>query len=149
MAPVLAGIVAAADNLSATDLRDVGITTLAQSLAAAMEGALAEPERAPDDRSITRFDDSGCCDDCTQLAVFLHHADEQQLTWPLAKPRRQHIHHRIDEAELPVTHQTRRQGSPHKLVLTKTDDLFRDEARQRRTANERLDLAQRLLEKTT
>jgi hypothetical protein len=32
--------------------------------------------------------------------------------WPLAKERRQHIHPRIDTAELPVSHLTRRQGRP-------------------------------------
>ena len=146
---MLAGVVDAGAALSPTDLRDAGITTIAQSLANATERGLAQPERSPDDWSINSFDDSDCCNDCTQLAAFLHNADQQQLTWPLAKPRRQHIHHRIDEAELPVTHQTLRQGSPHKLVLTKTDALFRDEAQQRRTARDRLDMALRLLETTS
>lgn len=148
LAPLLAGVVDAAATLSPTDLGDAGITTIAQSLANATERALAQPERSSDDWSINSFDPSGCCDDCSQLAAFLHDADQQQLTWPLAKPRRQHIHHRIDEAELPVTHQTLRQGSPHKLVLTKSDALFRDEAQQRRTARDRLDMALRLIETT-
>ena len=34
------------------------------------------------------------------------------------------MHSRIDGAELPVTHVTRRQGRPYTLVLTKTDALF-------------------------
>jgi hypothetical protein len=34
------------------------------------------------------------------------------------------VHSRIDGAELPVTHETRRQGRPYTLVLTKTDALF-------------------------
>ena len=54
--------------------------------------------------------------------------------WPLAKQRRQHIHGRIDNAELPVTHVTRRQGSPYTLVLTKTDALFTGEHSARETA---------------
>ncbi|MFN3214859.1 MAG: hypothetical protein ACE367_00005, partial [Acidimicrobiales bacterium] len=149
IAPLLAGVVDAGAALSPTDLRNAGITTIAQSLANATERGLAQPERSPDDWSINRFDASNCCSDCTQLAAFLHDADQQQLTWPLAKPRRQHIHHRIDEAELPVTHQTLRQGSPHKLVLTKTDALFHEEAQQRRTARERLDMALRLLATTS
>jgi predicted nucleotidyltransferase len=37
----------------------------------------------------------------------------------------------IDTAELPVRHQTRRQGRPYTLVLTKTDALF-DRERQER-----------------
>jgi hypothetical protein len=53
------------------------------------------------------------------------------LEWPLAKERRQHIHRRIDAAELPVTHVTRRQGRPFTLVLTKTDNLFAGERKAR------------------
>ena len=34
------------------------------------------------------------------------------------------MHSRIDAAELPVTHVTRRQGRPYTLVLAKTDALF-------------------------
>jgi hypothetical protein len=34
---------------------------------------------------------------------------------------------RIDAAELPVTHVTRRQGRPYTLVLKKTDELFAGE----------------------
>jgi hypothetical protein len=38
----------------------------------------------------------------------------------------------IDGAELPVRHQTRREGRPHTLVLTKTKDLFEREVQARR-----------------
>jgi len=41
------------------------------------------------------------------------------------------VHSRIDAAGLPVTHLTRRQGSPYTLVLTKTDALFAREAEAR------------------
>ncbi len=34
------------------------------------------------------------------------------------------MHTQIDSAGLPVRHQTRRQGRPYTLVLTKTDELF-------------------------
>jgi hypothetical protein len=46
------------------------------------------------------------------------------LEWPLAQQRRQHVHARIDNAELPVSHVTRRQGRPFTLVLNKTEALF-------------------------
>src|SRR5258707_14243903 len=42
-----------------------------------------------------------------------------------------HIHSRIDTAELPVSHLTRRQGRPYTLVLTKTDALFAQEQKAR------------------
>ena len=53
------------------------------------------------------------------------------LEWPLAKQRRQHVHTRIDAAEAPVTHVTKRHGSPYVLVLRKTDDLFVGEQKAR------------------
>ncbi len=34
------------------------------------------------------------------------------------------MHTRIDSGALPVRHQTRRQGWPYTLVLTKTEELF-------------------------
>src|SRR5579859_4149752 len=51
-------------------------------------------------------------------------AGRRTFEWPLAKDGRQHVHSRIDGAELPVTHLTRRQGRPYTLVLYKTDALF-------------------------
>jgi hypothetical protein len=49
------------------------------------------------------------------------------------------------EAELPVTHQTKRQGSPHKLILTKTAELFNRDAKRRKAAQASLGTVQRLL----
>ncbi|MGH9920812.1 MAG: hypothetical protein ACRD6W_18330, partial [Nitrososphaerales archaeon] len=54
--------------------------------------------------------------------------------WPLRKEGRSHIHARIDENELPISHETRRKGSPYTLVLTKTSALFDREEDMRRQA---------------
>jgi len=48
----------------------------------------------------------------------------RSFDWPLATERRRHVHARIDNAELPVRHETRRSGRPYTLVLTKTEALF-------------------------
>ena len=67
----------------------------------------------------------GCtCDLCDTLRVFLGDKSRRSSEWPLAQQRRQHVHSRIDAAELLVTHKTRRQGRPYTLVLNKTDALF-------------------------
>lgn len=110
-----------------------------------LEARLAQPPRTADDWSIDR-PDRGCdCDDCQVLHAFLDDTDQREHVWPLAKPRRQHIHQQIDGAELPVTHQTRREGSPHKLVLTKADDLVeRDRKARSRIETELAELRQRL-----
>jgi len=134
LVPIFAGIVEAAHALPGNELTSTGVARIMRHLTQTLEEQLARPERTPGDWSITGVLDDDCCQDCAQLVIFLDDASQQQMTWPLAKPRRQHIHGHIDESELPVTHLTRREGSPHKLVLTKTEDLFRREADRRRSA---------------
>lgn len=145
LSPMLVGVVEAATPLSPDQLDEIGVTPIGRHCATTLQAELAHPERANDDWSITAFDPGDCCDDCVHFAAFLTDPAQQQLTWPLAKPRRQHIHRRIDEAELPVTHHTQRQGSPHKLVLTKTPDLFTRDAERRTATQAWLDTVQHLL----
>jgi hypothetical protein len=56
------------------------------------------------------------------------------LEWKVAKDGRRHVHSAIDSAELPVIHQTKPQGSPFTLVLTKTEALFTREQTVRQQA---------------
>lgn len=96
-------------------------------------GALARrAPRAEDDWSVTW---TGCgCELCATLGAFLGSRSRRTLEWPLAKDGRRHVHSRIDTAELPVGHQTRRQGRPYMLVLTKTEELFSRERATRHQA---------------
>ena len=48
------------------------------------------------------------------------------------------MHNRIDAAELPVDHRTRRVGRPYTLVLSKTATLFDRERQERRRDEEQL-----------
>ena len=113
---------------------DAGFADLAADCAARLRRRLALPQRTAGDWSIALPAGDCTCELCATLETFL--ADAQRLTfkWPLAKHRRQHIHGRIDKAELPVTHVTRRQGSPYTLVLSKTDALFTGEDNARKAA---------------
>lgn len=74
------------------------------------------------------------CNDCAHLKEFLASPSLKSLSWPLAKHRRQHIHTVLDDSGLPVTHVTLRQGSPQKLVLTKTAHLFKMEEAEKTAA---------------
>ena len=56
--------------------------------------------------------------------MFLEDKSRRTFEWPLAQQGRRHVHSRIDAAEFPVTHVTRRQGRPYTLVLKKADALF-------------------------
>jgi hypothetical protein len=103
---------------------DVGFGDLAADCAARLRTRLARPQRAPGDWSIG-LPAGGCtCDLCDTLRVFLEDKSRRSFEWPLAQQRRQHVHARIDAAELPVTHMTRRQGRPYTLVLKKTEAVF-------------------------
>jgi len=108
---------------------------LAADCAARLRARLARPQRASGDWSIELPAGSCTCELCDTLRAFLEDKSRRTFQWPLAQQRRQHVHSRIDAAELPVTHLTRRQGRPYTLVLNKTDALFARE-QEARTRNE-------------
>jgi predicted 2-oxoglutarate/Fe(II)-dependent dioxygenase YbiX len=110
---------------------DAGFGELAADCATRLRVRLACPQRAPGDWSIELPADGCACELCDTLRAFLSDKSRRTFEWPLAKERRQHIHSRIDAAELPVSHLTRRQGRPYTLVLGKTDALFAREQEAR------------------
>ncbi|MGH2843697.1 MAG: 2OG-Fe(II) oxygenase, partial [Solirubrobacteraceae bacterium] len=116
---------APASSLKAGVFKDI-----ADRSAAALRSRIARPLRDPHDWSIELPEGCGC-EMCCELRSFLADANRTTLEWPLAKNGRQHVHQRIDAAELPVQHQTRRTGRPYTLVLRKTEALFKDELRRR------------------
>jgi hypothetical protein len=97
-----------------------------------LELLIATTPRVADDWSIVW---AGCgCDLCARLQEFLADSSVVELDWPLRTDRRQHVHQRIESAELPVTHRTIRKGSPYILHLAKQRDLHEREAGERRQA---------------
>jgi hypothetical protein len=115
----------------------VGVDAVAAHCRAILATRLARPERSGVDWSLDL--PAGCeCDLCDALRGFLAAQDRKVYEWPLAKDGRRHVHQRVDAAELPVRHQTRRVGRPYTLILTKTEALFEREAQQRRSDQEEL-----------
>jgi len=113
--------------------RASGLDMLARDCAERLGEIIGRPPRAEDDWSIPW--PPGCdCDLCGTLREFLTSRSRRSFEWPLAKEKRRHIHTRIDTAELPVRHETRRTGSPYTLVLTKTQELFERERETRHRA---------------
>lgn len=89
---------------------DGGFGDLAADCAARLRARLGRPPRADGDWSIEL--PGGCaCELCGTLGEFLRDPAQRTFEWPLAKERRRHIHSRIDAAELPVRHETRRKGA--------------------------------------
>ena len=102
-----------------------------------MRERLAAPERTSDDWSIDW--NARCrCGLCVTLRGFLADRARHTFDWPLVTSDRAHIHQKIDAAELPVTHQTRRTGRPYTLVLSKSAQMFTLEATARRQLQEAL-----------
>ena len=120
------------DQQGASGMRDLaGVTS------ELLEKRASAPQRAADDWSIELR--AGCsCDLCEKLVAFLADPTERVLEWPIAQAKREHVHRRLDSAELPVTHVTRRIGSPYTLVVTKTSDLFDTETHRRTDATREL-----------
>jgi hypothetical protein len=113
--------------------RAAGLGTVAGDCAQRLAAIAERPLRAEGDWSIAWS--GGCgCDLCDELAAFLGSASRRTFEWPLAQGKRSHVHSLIDRAALPVRHQTRRQGRPYTLVLTKTERLFTSEKETRRKA---------------
>ncbi|MGH9209503.1 MAG: 2OG-Fe(II) oxygenase [Acidimicrobiales bacterium] len=129
--PVMVTVLQEAYLLEAETCTTAGLDEVAQHCQGRLEARLARPRRAADDWSIEL--PPGCaCDLCETLGMFLTDPARQVNEWPIAKDKRQHVHTRIDGAELPVRHETRRQGRPYTLILSKAKDLFRREEQTRR-----------------
>ena len=113
-----------------------GLDTIGRHCAGRLQARLARPQRATNDWSI-RLPGGCTCTLCHTLSAFLTDPAQRTFEWPLAEQGRRHVHSRLDGAELPVRHQTRRTGRPYTLVLTKTEAIFeRDKkARQRDDAD--------------
>jgi hypothetical protein len=108
----------------------LGLGRLHEDCTHTLSRLLSAPARSSDDWSIAA--PLRCtCELCKRLARFLA-SDERKSEWPLAKDRRAHVHQTITGHELPVTHVTRRAGSPYVLVLTKTKALFTRGASERK-----------------
>jgi len=128
--PCLMAVLRAQRALPPARRDTVRLDPLLRHCAGRIEARLARPPRGDDDWSIELA--GGCsCELCDVLGTFLADPARRTLEWPLAKERRRHVHSRIDGTELPVTHQTKRTGSPYKLVLTKTEALFEREKQAR------------------
>jgi hypothetical protein len=109
--------------LPAAARRAAGLDAVARDCGERLGAIIARPLRDEDDWSIGW---TGCgCDLCGTLGAFLGSRTRRILEWPLATDGRRHVHTRIDSAGLPVRHQTRRQGRPYTLVLTRPTSCSR------------------------
>ena len=127
---VLRAVHAGASKGEAPAVAELQLGALVKECAARLELRLSVPERDADDWSIG-WEGACGCELCAALEAFLEDETRRVMEWPIGKERRQHVHRKIDAAGLPVTHETRRVGSPQTLVLTKTKAVFAREREER------------------
>ncbi|MBV6414431.1 MAG: hypothetical protein OMOMHJEC_02254 [Xanthomonadales bacterium] len=110
-------------------------TPLRTYVAVALERRLAEPERAADDHALREIEWVCRCADCSSMVRWAESRTAAALRMSIAERRRDHVIDKLRLAAAPVTHRTIKQGSPHKLELTKPADLSaRDRAQRKRWA---------------
>ena len=94
------------------------------------------------DTSLVRPTVSCYCGDCRELNDFLSSATRTTGVFALNQKRRRHLHSGLDSARVDCTHETRRQGSPYQLIVTKT---FKTHEQTRRAWETRRSQATQLL----
>ena len=134
----------AKEHHASTTLRNLGLRPVHANCVRVLTARINEPTRASTDWSIRTLIRCSCRL-CETLTQFLRASDKVGHEWKLAKDHRSHIHRIIDTYDLPVTHTTRRTGSPFTLVLAKTAAVFERDAAERRSWQQEL----QWLKKTT
>ena len=119
------------ENCARDVLRGLGLKPVHRHCLEDLTTRLRAPARLKDNWSLPAPDRCQC-KLCGKLARFLLAQDQVRFEWPLAKEQRAHIHQIVDAHDLPVSHTTRRRGSPFTLVLVKTDAVFERDAAERR-----------------
>jgi len=114
-----------------THKSDRGLKSVAGMCCKELKASLKRPARAVDNWAIDVAAIRCDCEDCATMTRFLRSRDGT-LVWPLAERRRQHIRHELHAIGVPVTYKVKREGSPYKLVLTKTRKLFTVESKRRK-----------------
>lgn len=132
----LAPLVAAAGAAAAQYPADVPLR--ARTLAC-LRAALDHPASAPDDHTMRGIEWVCACADCLPVRRWAESPTGKALVLAIGEPRRRHVVEALRKAAAPVTDQTLRQGSPHKLQLDKAADLHARERAARLRWKQALD----------
>ncbi len=104
---------------------------LCECVRAALQAALQPPWPAADDHGLRDVAWTCRCADCQLALHWAESPSHQPLQLALAEARRSHVQEALQNAAAPLTFATLRQGSPHKLVLSKQPGLHAERQRLR------------------
>jgi len=66
------------------------------------------------------------CHDCVELKKFLQHPSKNQHQFKIGMKRRDHLQQQLDDTWADATYVTEHIGSPHTLVITKTQESYKE-----------------------
>jgi len=117
------------------------IKALKDHILSALSSEYEKGMRNEQDQSI--LDKPNCkCNDCKTLEYFLIDEVLSEKIWPIAEARRSHIENVIKSVGIPLNMRTDTNGRPYKLVITKSNDLYK-------TAKTRYLLIEKVINKLT
>ncbi len=96
---------------------------LREAAMAALRKALRAAERSADDHTLDGIEWACRCADCGAVIHWAESAQARALTLAMPEARRGHVQERLSDAAAPLICTTLRQGSPHKLVISKAAGL--------------------------
>lgn len=102
----------------------MGLEPLYDRVAWALDQTLAEGLRASSDQSIAVSRPHCHCGLCAPVFVFLQSTQQTELILPMAEAKREHVQSQFTQLDLPLTFDTLRTGSPHKLQICKSSTLY-------------------------
>jgi Rps23 Pro-64 3,4-dihydroxylase Tpa1-like proline 4-hydroxylase len=119
----------------------LGIKALKDHILSKLSSEYEKGMRNAQDQSI--LDKPNCkCEDCKTLEYFLIDKVLSKKIWPIAEARRNHVENVIKNVGIPLNVRTDTNGRPYKLVLTKSNDLYK-------TAKSRYLLIEKVISKLT
>ena len=71
------------------------------------------------------------CHDCLELKKFMQHPSENYRRFKIGMKRREHLQQQLDDTWADATYVTEHTGSPHTLVITKTQDSYKEKCQKR------------------
>ncbi len=104
---------------------------LAARVGAALRAEIALLARAPNDHTLRNIEWPGDNQECLAVRLWATSPSSAPLVLPLAESRRRDLAWRLRAADAPLSFNTIKQGSPHKLQLQKPKNLH-EQDRQRR-----------------
>lgn len=114
------------------------VASLRRRVRTALREAVDRPDRAATDHSLRGVEWTCHCADCKPVIAWAESPEPRPLLLPMAESRRRHVVQTLQAAAVPIAAATVKQGSPHKLQLSKPGNLHAQDLAARTSAAQQL-----------